>query len=255
MMTKDSNKISKQEITILFVTGKPEQKDIFENLISGKAYKVGWEENSFNLIQSLKSDETPKISLIVLDKDVKPLGSFQTFDFIRSELELNIPVLIVHDENDHADYKDYEGLDAIHLETSEKSLTKIESFVSPKQDLNEYNPIAYSLNYLKELSDNNEEFISSSLGLFLSSVSERMDEMKKMLSKNKFKKVSKIAHNIKPSFGMIENQAGHEICDYIAHHAKINELPELVEKLDELFVQLKNQLIIDFPSYNAIFQT
>ncbi|GAA4282467.1 Hpt domain-containing protein [Gaetbulibacter aestuarii] len=249
---KTTNQFDQQKETILFVDSREDHKNAFVDLLKNTEYQVIWLENSFKAIQWLKNHGAQSVLLMVVDGHIKPLSSFQTYDYIKNELDLNVPVLVVHEQDDTPDYSEYPGLDYIKRNNNEENLNKIKEIASQQLEFNGYNPKAYSLNYLREVSDNNEEFIASSMALFLNSVSDRMNDMKKAISNQKYKEVSEIAHNIKPSFAMIENEAGRTLCDTMAHSAKEEEMFEMVNKLNTLFFELKEQLQTDFPAYDAL---
>ena len=244
--------LTTKDIKILFVDSQEDHKATFLNLLKETEYKVQWEQNSFKAIQWLKNNDSESVTLIVIDKYIKPLTSFQTYDFIRKELKLNIPILIVHDVEDQPDYSDHNDLDFMIRNDSSESLRKINVIIKEQLKYNDDNAATYSLNYLKELSSDNEEFINSSLELFISSVSERLTDMQKALSESNYKKVSKIAHNIKPSFAMIENEAGSVLCDSLAHSVTENDIPFMVKRLNNLFVELKKQMSADFQSHKSL---
>lgn len=105
----------------------------------------------------------------------------------------------------------------------------------------------YSLNYINELSDDNEEFTILTLKIFIDSVAERIRDLKEALFKNDFNSISEIAHNIKPSFEMIENEEGAQLCEILDTKTIHLETPQLIEQLEALYHQIKQQLITDFP--------
>ena len=85
----------------------------------------------------------------------------------------------------------------------------------------------YSLNYLKDLSQNNEPFIRKMLSTFVSSVGQEIQEMEVAIA-NKgeegVKRVKAIAHSLKPSFEMLENTKGKILCEAILYHLKNDEI-------------------------------
>ena len=60
--------------------------------------------------------------------------------------------------------------------------------------------------------------------------------MQSLLQQNDFKQIGDVAHNIKPSFEMLENSRGKDFCDRLAHHAENEEVGNLIKLLDIEFI-------------------
>jgi len=235
-----------KETTILFLEGKEDDKNQFLDLLNDSKCQVICQSNSFNAIQWLKTNATPTV--LVIDENIKPLNGIQTWEFIKSELKLNIPILIVKDLSipSSQDYSRYQELEILDKPYDARIIDKINDMAARQGILGSASNKTYSLDFLKELSDNNPEFISSSVSLFVTSVSEKMEEMQEAISKNNYNSVSSIAHNIKPSFEMIESEGGRDLCNNLAHEAKDDDMYNAVNKLNALFLEIKAQLKTDF---------
>jgi len=61
----------------------------------------------------------------------------------------------------------------------------------------------FDLNYLKKVSDNNEEFIREMVQTFVTSVPQVLDEMTQSLQEEDWAKVASLAHKIKPTFTLM----------------------------------------------------
>ncbi|HEY8936648.1 MAG TPA: response regulator [Cyclobacteriaceae bacterium] len=61
----------------------------------------------------------------------------------------------------------------------------------------------YDLNYLKNVSDNNEEFIREMVQTFVSTIPQVLMDMEESLKDNDWDKLSRLAHKIKPTFTLM----------------------------------------------------
>ena len=108
----------------------------------------------------------------------------------------------------------------------------------------------YSLDYLKEISDNSTEFIEESLQLFSSSVAKEIGDLYLKIQNNNYEEIRKIAHKIKPFFAMVQNHKGVEICDQITYKAKDGELKNIIDDLYAEFTNIQHALKTDYPNLN-----
>jgi hypothetical protein len=82
--------------------------------------------------------------------------------------------------------------------------------------------------------------------IFKESVTFKLEEMHSKLSLRDLEEVRKIAHNIKPSFAMLHNQKGMELCNTMMDTAKDLDMPKLVNELKLEFEIIQSQLAMDF---------
>lgn len=62
---------------------------------------------------------------------------------------------------------------------------------------------AFDLSYLRSISDNNEQFLNEMVQTFLQSIPPILDEMSRCLTAKNWHRLSRLAHQIKPSFGLM----------------------------------------------------
>ncbi len=113
---------------------------------------------------------------------------------------------------------------------------------------------AYSLHYLTSLSESNQEFILDCLNVFKVSVTLKMSQLFKALEEKDYKTIGEIAHNIKPSFEMLENNLSTEICNKLSYSATSTEIPELVAALNKEFNRIINKLETDLPELKHLWK-
>lgn len=206
-------------------------------------------QGSMDAIRWLKNNAVP--DLMIIDQNASPLDGFQTTDYLQSELKINVPTLISN-YNDSQTSDDDTLLDFINKPFSELSLKMIKAKLRKKQPLIKLVDKAYSLNYLRSLSDGNEEFVLTSLNLFRDSVAVKLIEIKTALFNEEYKSVRDLAHNIKPSFGILESTYGRDLCNELVYKATEKDISGLVEQLDQLYNTINIQLKKDIPSYTQV---
>jgi DNA-binding response OmpR family regulator len=232
-------------IKIVLVESRPDQKKDFLDLAGPEGCPVFTCDSTIEAIQWIKKNDVPQ--LLIIEEGASPMDGFQTFDFIQSELKLNLPVLIATAKDPISTNNKKELLGFIDKPFSEHTISLIKSFLLEQKKSRNLDQKLYSLDYLKNLSGGNEDFIITSLHLFNDSVRDKLAEIKEALAKNEFTVVREIAHNIKPSFEMLESNTGRDLCNTIVYNAPDKEIPGLVKKLNGLFIGIKAQLKKDFP--------
>jgi PAS domain S-box-containing protein len=104
------------------------------------------------------------------------------------------------------------------------------------------------LTYLRSVSDNNEEFIKEMIQTFVQTIPEVLNEMETCLKENNWDRLSRLAHQIKPSFTLLGIHDSRENILFIEMNAK-NHL-----SIDELnrrtigFVKSCREIIADLKS-------
>ena len=78
----------------------------------------------------------------------------------------------------------------------------------------------FDLAYLRSVSDNNHEFLQEMIQTFVQTMPSLLNEMNHALSEKNWKKLSRLAHQIKPSFGLLGMDALRKTVSYIEEHAE-----------------------------------
>lgn len=234
-MMKNLNQSS--AYSILLVENSKDESDLFIDIVKNQVNaQIHFFLNSFEAIQWLQEN---KVEILVIAEDARPMNASQTTDYIRQELKLDIPVFITSSSTLNVSRKH------ISKPFTKKSLAPLLYFSEDEKDTG-IEPALYSLDYLKEISGGNVEFIHESIEIFKSSVKKQLQELQIASDNNDNEKAARIAHNIKPSFEMLENQEGTEICNKLTYDLENQSLSELVSNLKILFDKIIKQLESNF---------
>ncbi|MCK0131293.1 hypothetical protein MWU59_07205 [Flavobacteriaceae bacterium F08102] len=235
---------------ILFVENDIELTQRFLQLAKTHHWTIITCPDSMAAIRYLKGNSEP--DLLIIEKNAKPMNGFQTSNYLKSELNIQVPVLISHEPNDLDDNEVTTKTMFIETPFSTKSILVIKSTLKNHAQPKPSNDKHYCLNYLKQLSDHNEEFLHTSIQLFSDSISEKLIEIKTALSKKDYKTVREIGHNIKPSFEMLEITNGRDLCDKLVYTATEKEISIVVAQLSTLFYTVNLQLKNDLQKYATL---
>ena len=104
----------------------------------------------------------------------------------------------------------------------------------------------FSLQYLEEIYDKNEELIIESLRIFQSSVAIKLEDIKGLLDHREYDEIRKVAHNIKPSFEMLNNIKGSALCHKLVYESSDEEINSMMEDLNKEFKEINSELSIYF---------
>ncbi|KGO79166.1 hypothetical protein Q763_14920 [Flavobacterium beibuense F44-8] len=209
-------------------------------------WQVTYCDNSYDAIQLIKKEDS--FQLLMLDEYASPLSAYQTFDYLKSEIKTEVPVLVLGEEGENGILEHYQNKMAfIKKPVTSNDIKIINDLVEKNFVPKEVSDKAYSLEYLNVISDSNFEFIKETLIIFRTSVKDKLIQLREALGQNDFKSVAEIAHNIKPSFEMLENKTSVHICDLLNNRAPKEEVPELVTELESQFDKINTELENDFP--------
>ena len=241
----------RENATVILVESNPLEREKFSHISLSEGWRLVICDDGLEVIQWLNSNS--HADLLVIEENSSPISGYQIADYIKSELGLAMPVIIstgeipIQQERRMLAYAEAilkkpfnEGSAILQIR---KTLAKsIE--VSPKQ--NDY----YSLNYLSELSGGDQEFIQESIELFSVTINSELRNLKEVLNQKDYLRIREIAHGIKPSFEMLENETGRGICHLLNSDAKEADMSSLIDELNLEFINITNQLIKDFPELN-----
>jgi len=221
------------KLSIVLVENSQDESLYFTDIVKKKYDNIEVKvlTNSFEAIQWLQNN---RAQALVIEEDAQPMNAAQTSDYLRQELEMEIPIFISSSKK------------SLKQNYILKPFTKdsLSSFFDLTPAESEY-PL-YSLNYLKEISGGNSEFIRDSVAIFKSSVQAQIKELEIASEENNDQKASEIAHSIKPSFEMMENKEGSEICNKLTYDLENYQLSLLVKELKIIFENILQQLENDF---------
>jgi CheY-like chemotaxis protein len=208
-------------------------------------------QDGLEAIQWLNDNSTA--DLLIIEENSSPISGYQIADYIKTELGLALPVIIttgeipVQQERRMLAYAEA----VIKKPFNESSVVfQIRKTLGKAVEVSPEQNNHYSLNYLMDLSGGDKEFISETIQLFSSTINLELQDLKKVLNQKDYHRIREIAHSIKPSFDMLENEKGKGICHLLNSEAKDIEMPYLIDQLNLVFNNINNQLIKDFPELN-----
>lgn len=214
-------------------------------LLSQQGWNVRDTDNSYEAIQWIKKDNQPH--LLIIADNATPLNAAQAIDYIRREIHSEIPVLIAHgDTNDIQNYG--KKTECFVKPFDMGNIDTIRKIIGSTQEAEH----VYSLNYLNTLSSGDNDFIIDCLGVFITSVTAKLSQLSEALQQKDYKTIGEIAHNIKPSFEMLESSLSADICNKLTYSATEEEFPELASELSEEFNKIANKLKTDFPELRSL---
>jgi HPt (histidine-containing phosphotransfer) domain-containing protein len=202
-------------------------------------------DTSFEVLQLLKKGI--KASILIIDEKSVPLDAYQTINYIKKEIRQDIPAVILCETINSVNDTLTDAAFFIEKPFNESHIPLINKLHKEYNEERKSKPQLYSLDYLKQVSDNNNDFIIETLIIFNSSVEEKIKELKIALIDKDYDKIAQIAHNIKPSFEMLENKNAVNICSLLNHNATEADLPKLVKDLVSEFSEMIIQIKKDFP--------
>ncbi|SDR76910.1 hypothetical protein [Gramella sp. MAR_2010_147] len=240
------NKLNLQSpLSILLVESSQVESQYFIDVLKDTFVNAKIEvlSDSFEAVQWLQNNLA---HVMVIEHSSKPLDAIQTSDYLRQELKKDIPIYISSSEV-------LKGENYISKPFTEASLEPflnylLEGAISESID----DAPLYSLNYLKEISGGDMEFVTELIEIFKSSVKTKLEELEIANENKNTLHASKVAHNIKPSFEMIENSEGTEICNKLTYDLENHQLPTLILDLKAIFSKILYQFEIDFTPKKAI---
>lgn len=196
--------------------------------------------SAIGAIQHIKASKPADV--LIIDENAKPMGAAQTLNYLNDELQFKSKAFVCSESNTH-----FETESGVY-EVLKKPLDEVE-FDKVGQALGylkESENDLYSLKYLQELSEGDSNFIHQSIQMFLETVAPRIAEIRSLLPVKDYQKMSEIAHNIKPSFEMILNKRGAELCNFLAHQNEQQDFERHVDELYTEYVRVESRLRNDF---------
>jgi PAS domain S-box-containing protein len=104
----------------------------------------------------------------------------------------------------------------------------------------------FDLSYLRSISNNNEEFIQEMMQTFVQTMPGVLDQMRESLVDKNYEKISRLAHQVKPSFTLLGIHDQRPNILFIEENGKAKtSISELV-KVTSQFIQACEKLVIAF---------
>jgi HPt (histidine-containing phosphotransfer) domain-containing protein len=191
-----------------------------------------------------------KADVLVIEENSAPLNGYQTADYIKTELGLMLPVLItVGTVPTPQELRVIAYAEGVIKKPFIKATTilQINEILERFPERSPAQSDSYSLNYLRDIFEGHDESVFESLELFSTSVNTELEQLNVGLQDRDYNRIREIAHSIKPSFEMLENETGRSICHLLNSEAEETEMPGLIHDLQLEFASITKQLTRDFP--------
>jgi CheY-like chemotaxis protein len=234
--------------TIILVESHRIEQDNFAHI----ALQEGWQlvicNSGIDAIHWFSKNN--KADILIIEEDSAPLNGYQTADYIKTELGLMLPVLItVGTVPTQQELRVIAYAEGVIKKPFIKSTTilQINEILEKFPERASIQDYSYSLNYLRDIFDGHEESVLESLELFSTSVNTELEQLNIELQDMDYNRIREIAHSIKPSFEMLENETGRSICHLLNTEAEETEMPGLINDLQLEFASITKQLTRDFP--------
>jgi CheY-like chemotaxis protein len=112
--------------------------------------------------------------------------------------------------------------------------------------------VLYNLDYLREVSENNAEFIREMIQTFVTTFPQVLDEINRALEIKNWDKISKLAHQIKPSLTLMGLEFLKKKVIFIEEHGKmktqLEEMPSAIAEVTRIGYQAVEELSLEIPS-------
>lgn len=222
---------------IIFLNSNVEDTTFFLELFKEKNWDVVVLHDSFEALQTIKK-ESDRAWVVLMSTYAKPLKAAQ-FKSYMMDMKLDVRIIeIAESTTEREILYDMVQISGPFGEVDKQSI--LEEVTTPPLKI-AVDEELYALNYLRDLSSNSEEFIYKMLATFITSVAEKMEEIENLLQNRDEEyigRIKEIAHSIKPSFEMLENQKGKNLCHAILHQLPPDEIPKATENLREEYTKI-----------------
>lgn len=238
----------KDRPTILLVENDLSVKKLFSDIFEKEGWNLAVCEDGLDVIQWLNDHDSA--DLLIIEENASPINGYQIADYIKTELALALPVIITTEEISvvqEARTLAYAEAVLKRPLTAQAIVSQIKSTLTKAVEAAPVKNDYYSLNYLMDLSDGDQQFVKETIALFSTTINLEIRNLKEVLENKDFGRIREIAHGIKPSFEMMENETGRGICNLLNTNATEMEMPKLIEDLSSEFRNINSQLIKDFP--------
>ena len=141
--------------------------------------------------------------------------------------------------------------DAENLFTKLTQLLKKKADSRPPKKHLKKQDLMINLQYLRDLADGDSSFIQKTIGMFLETVPEVLNDIEKNLAVRNWRQIQLLAHKIRPSLGIVGVPQGQDILRKIEHCARdeqnsqkvLTMIQELRVLLGHCSEELKQELV------------
>ncbi len=224
-------------------------------------------DNAVNGRDALEKIRNNTYDIILMDIEMPEMNGYQCIREIRLALpqpKCNVPVMAM---TAHANKKERDkciGLgmddyiskpfDPFDLKQKIVALSKKTMGGTCEIPQQETEPVKTSkltnLDYLRELSENNESFFKDFINLFLTNTPETLNDLNTNLEKQNWEGVRQAAHKVKPSLNYLGLKDAQKVAatieEYAVAKSNLEAIPKLVTELNNIcktaFIELEHEL-------------
>lgn len=210
--------------------------------------------NGQEAVESVINNE---IDLILMDIQMPVLNGYDATEVIRKKLNKNVPIIAltanaVKGENDKCiaigmnDFitKPFNENDFLNCIARNLNINSTSNNSSNKE-LTSNMPTLYNLDILNDIGNNNKDFISKMIKLFVNIAPETVQQIKSSFIENNLTKTKQLAHRLKPSIDNLGIDSLKQTIRFIENFDLTNNSEtELQENINKLDVTI-NQVVID----------
>ncbi|OQA11816.1 MAG: Autoinducer 2 sensor kinase/phosphatase LuxQ [Bacteroidetes bacterium ADurb.Bin397] len=242
------------ELRILIVEDNDINRLVINKIMKDWGVKL---DNAVNGVDAIDKMKAKDYDIILLDIEMPEMNGYQCIREIRTALpepkcHVSVMAMTAHankKERDKCiglgmdDYisKPFDPLDLKQkiVALSKKSLggtCEVEPVIEEKAPAAAPTQKLTNLDYLRELSDNNESFFKDFISLFLNNTPETMAELEKQLSGKNWEGVRQAAHKMKPSLNYLGLKEAQGLAASVEEYALKKEN---LEKIEGMVTRLK----------------
>lgn len=242
---------NKNSVNVLMCEDNEMNQKLMTEIFSSTKHKLTIANDGNEGLELLSKNN---FDLILIDIQMPNLDGYQTTTIIREELRLEIPIIAI---TAHSTIKERDKCLAMGMNDyvskpfkKEELFHKIENLAFSEASINfvEKNSTSIksdsvlSLEYLEEMSANDEEFLKEMLSLFVTQSTDNKNLMIEFLNQKNLVSTKKTAHKLKSSFSVIG--ADVSILDFFENLSSVNEknigtyLKRLEKQLTSIYIEI-----------------
>lgn len=236
-----------------------------DNLMTSFGVEFEFASDGKEAIDLLKRKD---FDLILMDIEMPVLGGIEALRIIRKEFlppKSNLPVIAItahsgrtyclellkngFDQYLMKPYKKDEIRNLIEFYSKETARQNLKGSFNNSNRLHE-NGRYYDLDYLKEIAEDDEDFMNEMMKIFINEIPSNLSNAQKMAQNGEWESLGKLLHKVAPAFSFfgiheIESEI-HRLEEYIHFSKNLDEIPKLLEIVKELTSEAVKQLKADF---------
>ncbi len=257
------------ELRILIVEDNDINRLVINKIMKDWGVKL---DNAINGVDAIEKIKANTYDIILLDIEMPEMNGYQCIREIRTALpepkkSVSVMAMTAHANKKERDkciglgMDDYisKPFDPLDLKQKIVALSKKQIISQDQEDSISVGVVVTkeipkqkltNLNYLKELSENNESFFRDFINLFLTNTPETLTDLQNHLNNKNWEGVRQAAHKMKPSLNYLGLKEGQKLAavieEYALNKTQLEEIEGLTAQLQTLcnaaFQELEDEL-------------